>query len=140
VKLSRQPSTAESVGAAPAAAVVQNGSCGNLVASSSGGIHLELPALLSDSSASVTSTASSSGTQRLVLPVTNSRPPLQQLIDGWLATLQQLPQPVHKDAAANSSSCVGSSSSSQRRGGSRVRYTVYAIPTDAGGGFTLRLH
>jgi hypothetical protein len=108
---------AAATAAATAAEVVRNSSYGQLVASSSGEMQLQLPSLLSDTG----------DTHQWALPVTNSRPPLQQLIDGWLATLQQLPQlpqPANKDAATGSSS---SSSSSQRRGESVVRCTVYAM-------------
>jgi hypothetical protein len=134
--------------AAAAADVVRHGGCGRLVTCSSGEVYLQLPALhtahiIGSSSADVNGTdiaaaapaaagqlwcGSSDDDKPQWLPVTTGRPPLQQLIEGWLATLQQLPQlpqSDHKDAAAEYS--LGSSSSKLKQQGRRLRCNVYAM-------------
>jgi hypothetical protein len=139
-----------SAAAAAAAEVVRHGGCGRLVASSSGEVHLQLPALQplhgfgGSSSADVDGTdtaaqhaaapaaagqlqfGSSVDDQLQWLPVTTGRPPLQQLIEGWLATLQQLPQSEHKDAAAGDGRSSSISMKTKQRG-RRLRCNLYAM-------------
>jgi hypothetical protein len=114
------------------------------VTNSSGEVHLQLPALQrmhgiaassidADGSDAAPAAAaagqllwgSSADDQPQSLPVKTGRPPLQQLIEGWLATLQQLPQSDHKDAAAGDGH--SSSSNSVKKVGHRLRCNVYAM-------------
>jgi hypothetical protein len=134
--------------AAAAAEIVRHGGCGKVVTCSSGGVHLQLPALHAahgdlrrrstnmdgtDMAAAAAAAAagqlwsgSTAGDEQLPLwlPVATGRPPLQQLIESWLATQQQLPQPLHKGAADSHGS---SSSTRMLQHGSQLRCSVYAM-------------
>jgi hypothetical protein len=114
--------SSSAAGAAAAAKVVGSGGCGKVTVSSSGEMQLQLPAALLQSGSADSSSDMSSNADDVALAVKNGRPPLQQLIEGWMAMLQQLPQ---KDAAAAVSSSSSSSNNRKSQGG--VRCTVYAM-------------
>ncbi|KAF6254932.1 hypothetical protein COO60DRAFT_273403 [Scenedesmus sp. NREL 46B-D3] len=133
-------SAAAAAAAAAAAEVVRRGGCGRLVTSSSGEVFLQLPTLQaarhgSGDAASTAAAAAaqlwrnSSDLQELTVPVTEGRPPLQQLTEGWLATLQQLPQlsPLaSKDEAAALNGCASGGTGKNKSSG-RLQCSVYAM-------------
>lgn len=101
-----------SAAAAAAAAAELAGSKGILAGTASGSLHLQLAGLPTSSTGNGQACAAvHPGAELLTIPIEAGRPPLPELVKGWLATVRQLP------AAPGS----GGSSSG------RVRCNVYAM-------------
>jgi hypothetical protein len=120
---------------AAAAAAVRVGLLGTLVCSTSSNNGIEtasLQLLLPAHTGTGCNLGGSSVRSSSVITVTAGRPPLQQLIDGWMATMQQLPTSAmcsEEDTAVPVGTLgVGSKrTSKQAKSGNSVYWDVYAM-------------